>query len=254
MHRLYNNPIYSKTKKFNLNSDITTTTNNNKPSTDINNSRIYTFEDRIISKANNIKYISIYKEKIKKDLTFSPNTNILSVICNLKNKDYYRKNCITKREHKSKTPNIPIEKPERCYCNEILIVDDEKININSLKLLLKKKCKLDSEFCFDGIEAVDKVRNNFYRKKCCNKIYKLIFMDLMMPKMKGDQASKEIMNIYKENNCLSLLNIIVVSAHDCKEVIDLLKDISSIKKFICKPAKSKVIEEVVFDYYYSNKK
>lgn len=98
-------------------------------------------------------------------------------------------NYILRNNHIVKAQIVPIKR-QNCFCCDILIVDDEKLNVRALKLILKK-LKLNADSCFDGSEAIEKVKFNT-TKTCCNIQYKLIFMDLMMPKVKGDEASRAI--------------------------------------------------------------
>ena len=76
---------------------------------------------------------------------------------------------------------------------KILIVDDEMLIRNVIREYLEiNEYKVD-EAC-DGNEALDKVRNNNYD---------LVIMDIMMPKMDGFMACKEIKKI-KDIPCIML--------------------------------------------------
>ena len=60
----------------------------------------------------------------------------------------------------------------------ILIVDDNKLNIKVARKALED-FKFDIDEAYDGIEAIEKVKNNKYD---------LILMDIMMPNMNGEEA------------------------------------------------------------------
>lgn len=171
---------------------------------------------------------------------------LLSMLC-AKKVDYFETTTLSKKiVHVQSIP----KKREKCYCNDVLVVDDEEINVKAMKLLLKK-AKLNCDSCNDGVEAVRKVKYNL-TKTCCAVKYKLIFMDLMMPNMQGDEASRCIEQIYFQNNEIDILNIIVVSAHEGEYVSNILKGIKSIKYFIPKPINKKVLEEVLFKFYFQS--
>lgn len=89
-------------------------------------------------------------------------------------------------------------KKKLCDCFDILICDDSDFNILPLKYLLEGLFfKVDS--CFSGQEAIDKVQLMFNRNQCCTQ-YKIIFMDVEMPGKDGKEASKEILEHFKDNN------------------------------------------------------
>jgi len=85
---------------------------------------------------------------------------------------------------------------KRAMCSEldirkkrILVAEDNESNRMFIKVLLKKY-EVDLEFANDGVEAVEKFRNNKYD---------LIFMDENMPNMSGVDATQKILKIEKEN-------------------------------------------------------
>jgi CheY-like chemotaxis protein len=81
--------------------------------------------------------------------------------------------------------------------NNILIVDDEQFNINSMKIILEFNAKIDnideiSDQALNGLEAVNMIKRNVDSNQglFCN--YNLILLDLNMPVMDGNTACKEI--------------------------------------------------------------
>ena len=77
-----------------------------------------------------------------------------------------------------------------------MIVDDENFNIEALKIILKYHCKLATEeICdsaFDGKEALQAVKNNVEKNQGLWCDYELIFMDVNMPIMDGNESTNLI--------------------------------------------------------------
>jgi len=71
-------------------------------------------------------------------------------------------------------------------------VDDNFFNLVPLELILRETFQLTVDKAQNGLDAVNKVRNDI-NKKCCNVRYKLILMDLNMPVMDGFRATQEIL-------------------------------------------------------------
>ena len=69
---------------------------------------------------------------------------------------------------------------------KILVVDDNKINLKVAERLLREY-KVTVELVNSGSECIDKVLDG--------KVYDLIFMDIMMPKMNGIEALENLKNI-----------------------------------------------------------
>lgn len=70
---------------------------------------------------------------------------------------------------------------------KVLIVDDNMLNIKVAKRLLSDY-EFDFDECYDGLECLDKVKNNKYN---------LILMDIMMPNMNGEEALKKLQDTKK---------------------------------------------------------
>lgn len=65
---------------------------------------------------------------------------------------------------------------------KVLIVDDNKLNIKVARKALSD-FNFEIEECFDGVECLEKVKNN---------TYDLILMDIMMPNMGGEECMKHL--------------------------------------------------------------
>jgi|GEM_PF-5280359 len=95
---------------------------------------------------------------------------------------------------------IPFEKAELCECHKsdinnyemekidlsnlkLLLVEDNKVNIMITGSMLQKIGISKIEFAFNGLEAIEKMKN---------KKYDLVFMDISMPEMDGLTATRII--------------------------------------------------------------
>lgn len=85
---------------------------------------------------------------------------------------------------------------EGCWPN-ILLVDDNYFNIEVLQSLIEVQLQLNWDSAFNGLEAVNKVKERS-KNSCCNKHYQFIFMDVNMPIMDGYAASAEIKKFMKD--------------------------------------------------------
>lgn len=106
----------------------------------------------------------------------------------------------------------------------ILIVEDQK----ELNSELVEICQLffkEVDSAFDGIEALNKVKNNFEK-------YDIVLSDITMPEMNGVKLAREIKTINRNQN------IIILSAHNEMEYLIELIDIG-ISQFIAKPFEEK---------------
>ncbi|CAD8186426.1 unnamed protein product [Paramecium octaurelia] len=88
-------------------------------------------------------------------------------------------------------------------CQHYLIVDDDCFNIFAMKRLFQQLQKnnkylfqngFDVDSALSGQECIEKIKN----KKCSNSCqgYKIVFMDIEMPLMNGQEASQKILSIY----------------------------------------------------------
>jgi CheY-like chemotaxis protein len=114
---------------------------------------------------------------------------------------------------------VNVDSTKQDFIFDILIVDDNKINLKTLNLTLKQ---VNSNFSIweasNGAEAVAIAKE---------RSFDVVFMDLYMPKMRGDQASNEIKRIDSKEE------IVLISAD---ATIDRDKiDTSGIDHYVTKP-------------------
>lgn len=68
----------------------------------------------------------------------------------------------------------------------VLVVDDNRVNLKVAEHFLEQY-KLDLDFCTSGRDCIDKILKG--------EKYDLILLDIMMPRMKGTEVIKELLNI-----------------------------------------------------------
>lgn len=81
--------------------------------------------------------------------------------------------------------SVGSERQKKCLCQEILVVDDNEFNIQTLTELLEEHFKVHCDVAVHGQDAVDKFRESMH---CCP--YRLVFMDVNMPIMDGKEATR----------------------------------------------------------------
>ncbi len=112
----------------------------------------------------------------------------------------------------------------------ILVVDDEKINVQILTNHLSLQNYI-VETASDGIEALEKIRN---------KAYDLVLLDIMMPKMSG----YEVCNALRAENSLYDLPVIMLTAKNQPEDIVVGFDMGA-NDYLIKPfEKSELLARV----------
>ncbi|MFW5990642.1 MAG: response regulator [Nanoarchaeota archaeon] len=114
----------------------------------------------------------------------------------------------------------------------VLVVDDSIFIRNILKDMLGRLGVQEIKEASDGLEAVEKVREGNFD---------LIFMDVMMPKMDGLQAIKEIMAINPEQKI-----VVCTSAGQDKIVNEAVE--SGAKELILKPFDLEEVRGIVDKY------
>ncbi len=87
----------------------------------------------------------------------------------------------------------------------ILIAEDNPINRKLMEAMLSK-LSLQAEFAYDGLEAINKVKD---------KRYDLIFMDINMPKYDGMEATLQIRE-YETNEKIPQIPIVALTANAIK--------------------------------------
>ncbi len=204
--------------------------------------------------------------KIEEKKTLSTNMSI-SQIDSINSKQCTLK-CILKEKNKnsgnlnSNLENLPkennqinnnindINNKNNISKNDILIVDDEQFNLNSLSNILHK-LKVNCDTCKDGKYCIELIEDQITKNNKCN--YKLILMDIVMPIMNGLETVEKIQEMCNKNTINEKdINIIFISAsYDQKETINnLKKKCSIIKDFLVKPIKISQIENVINNYYH----
>jgi len=116
---------------------------------------------------------------------------------------------------------------------KILLVEDNKANQMFMKVLLKK-LQLDYDVANDGLEAIEKFKDNKYDA---------ILMDENMPNMNGIEATKRILEIEKEHNLVHT-PIIALTANAIKGDRERFLE-AGMDEYLTKPVNKKKLAEVL---------
>jgi len=127
----------------------------------------------------------------------------------------------TEKRVKKEKPKIDNE----IFNYHILIAEDNKANQMFMGVVLKK-LGLTFDIANDGIEAVEKYKQNY-------KKYRLILMDENMPNMTGSEATIKIREFEKENGLESIF-IVAITANSLSGDRDRFIDIG-MDEYIAKP-------------------
>lgn len=119
------------------------------------------------------------------------------------------------------------------YAPKILVVDDNSTNqLVASEILKKAGCIV--EVASNGLEAIEKVRSNFYH---------IVFMDIQMPKMDGITATAEIRN----SGLAYMPPIIAMTAYSMQDDKEKFLN-SGMDDYISKPITSDMLIGKVFEW------
>ena len=121
----------------------------------------------------------------------------------------------------------PMDKMERANCTgkRALLVEDNVLNSEIATEILEMS-GLEVEHAFDGIEAVDKISS------CTDGYYDIVFMDIQMPKLNGNDATRAIRSM-KRDWCRKV-PIIAMTANAFAEDIQAAKTVG-MSEHLAKP-------------------
>jgi len=129
-----------------------------------------------------------------------------------------------------KTKKSRIER-EPLPSGKVLVVDDMELNLYVVRgKLLPYGLQIDT--ATSGFDAIEKVKNN---------TYSIVFMDHMMPKMDGVEATREIRKLGEE---YSKLPIIAITANAVSGVKEMLLH-NGFNGFISKPVDTRELDETL---------
>ena len=120
---------------------------------------------------------------------------------------------------------------------KILVAEDNLVNQELMKMLLESRGDIKVDIVSNGLEAVKIYKNNKYD---------LIFMDIFMPIMKGDEATKNILE-YEKNNNLAHTPIVALTANALKgDKEKFLKE--GFDDYISKPINNEKLDDILKKY------
>ena len=137
-----------------------------------------------------------------------------------------------------------------CNCLDILIVDDEQFNIMASQKMIQK-LGFESDVAFNGEECLNLIKE---KKKancfCKRKVYKLIFLDIVMPILDGIKTAKKIQEMIDKKEIEDKMNIVFVSGNiDGNEIKESLLQIGCVKECLQKPMRIEKYQKIFQKYY-----
>ena len=126
-----------------------------------------------------------------------------------------------------------------CDCKKVLVVDDDSFNIIASEMMFSA-LRVQIDTAFNGKEAIEKiVERNSQKNMCasCKKGYSIVFMDITMPVMDGNEATTELRQMMKQGTIESV-PIIACSALSQSENKSAQFDDECVKPF----SKERVVE------------
>lgn len=129
-------------------------------------------------------------------------------------------------------------------------------NLIPLELILKEMFGLSVDKAMNGQEAVNMYAANL-AKKCCDKRYKLVLMDLNMPIMDGYEATVQIIQLFKrylQEDSYSngdRLYVVAITAFVNDENIKKCYKVGMVE-VLHKPVNIELLKEALDVYYFYN--
>jgi signal transduction histidine kinase/FixJ family two-component response regulator len=125
----------------------------------------------------------------------------------------------------------------------VVIVDDNNINRYGLKMMLLNTARtVELE---DGKKALDFVKNYYTNPKDNKGILKLILMDINMPVMDGNVATKKIRHFFKKRN---LIQIPIIAVTACADIDPEEYNKQGFNEVYSKPVNKQTIEILLERY------
>lgn len=117
----------------------------------------------------------------------------------------------------------------------VLLVDDNDLNVMVAKKLLEAT-KVEIDVASSGEECLEKTKQ---------RLYHVILMDYMMPKMNGHETLKRLRT--QENGLCRDTAVVLMTANTLEETQRLMKDVR-FDGYLEKPIDSKKLEETILQY------
>ena len=157
-----------------------------------------------------------------------------------------KRNLIVDEDQLNKSSEImKVQRINECNCKKYLIVDDDPTNILVLKEYLKSMNKT-YDVAYNGKEALDKVIEK-QSSDCC-KNYHLIIMDINMPIMDGEEATRAIkkMNTSQNGSDCIIIGLTAAQIQDQAHKERFLK--AGFNDMYSKPISRKQFKEIICKY------
>ena len=141
-----------------------------------------------------------------------------------------------------------IEKQSNVKYPNILIIDDEQMNIEVLKILLKDR-GYNCESYVRPLEGIGAVKNRFnLTVQGIAPMYKIIFLDFSMPDIDGPQVARMIREYFKENYRFKVNEPKIFCVTAFQEATFMRQAfLSGMDKFLTKPITQQDMDECLKD-------
>jgi CheY-like chemotaxis protein len=161
-----------------------------------------------------------------------------------KNEPYYYHHQALRKQTSGEQMIITEEMSNNCLCYDVLIVDDDLLNINYIKNIVKNS-KFRFECASDGQDAFDKFKL-LVDSQCdnCEKNL-IIFMDIHMPILNGIDSALLIDKYIKNDNLKWNIKLYFISGNVDSQFDHIIKDISIVSGYYNKPINRKQITSML---------
>eukprot|EP00347_Sterkiella_histriomuscorum_P002212 403369038 len=130
-----------------------------------------------------------------------------------------------------------------CNCAKILIVDDEPFNVLVMNGILNELGHECLDNCYDGLQAIEKIKVN-NSTNCQNHLpYQLIILDNQMPKLNGIETAKIIRKQQSTGQMSSQPQVVLLTGDE--SILQDQEYLQVFDKIMIKPIKQKDIKQLL---------
>ena len=118
-----------------------------------------------------------------------------------------------------------------------------------LCLMIDEEFSIKCDQAHNGLVAVQKFKNDFFKDCGCGIHYKLILMDLQMPNMNGFDATLEILKVMKDYGKEDQCRIVALSSYTNIECINRCLNMGMVE-FANKPIHFNQLKTIVQNHHF----
>ncbi|CDW81611.1 histidine kinase-dna gyrase b-and hsp90-like domain containing protein [Stylonychia lemnae] len=148
-----------------------------------------------------------------------------------------------KNLYESQLKQAQQKRHKTCTCSQILLVDDEPYNILALKGLISQLNVQNVDKCYNGQQALEKVKQNQNQCSFNHIPYQLIFLDNQMPVMNGFDTCRIMRSMQEQMTMFQGTKIILLTGD---EMIPRKEEYQSLFDYtLLKPIDSKILQQIL---------